>query len=71
MATIYKIVERDSNEEVNFYDASLKGAKHWALECKRHMKSLTGKEYDVTVKYDDGTEVSLKDHEKALEEPNQ
>lgn len=68
MATIYKIVDRETNEEVNFYDASLEGAKHWALDCKRHMKSMTGKEYDVIVKYDDGSEVNLKEHEKSMKE---
>lgn len=68
MATIFKIVERDTNTEVNFYDASLDGARHWALDCKRHMKSITGKEYDVIVKYDDGQEVTLKEYESTQEQ---
>ena len=68
MATIFKIVERDTNTEGNFYDASLDGARHWALDCKRHMKSITGKEYDVIVKYDDGQEVTLKEYESTQEQ---
>jgi hypothetical protein len=63
MATILKVVERDTGNEVNFYDASLAGARYWALDCKRHMKSLTGKEYDVVVKEESGEEMSLREYE--------
>lgn len=65
---LYKVIEKGSEEEINFYDASIKGAKFMAEDCKRHMKSMTGREYEVIVYFEDGTSKPLKEYEKELQE---
>lgn len=62
MATIYQVVETDTGAEQNFYDASLPQALSWAKDCKRQLKSMTGKEYEILVKQDDGTQLTLKEY---------
>lgn len=66
--TLYKVVEKESGEEINFYDVTVKSAKFLAEDCKRHMKSLTGREYEVIVYLEDGTTKSLKEYEQELQE---
>ena len=62
MSTIYQVVETETGEEQNFYDTSLPQALSWAKDCKRQLKSMTGKEYDILVKKEDGTQLSLKEY---------
>lgn len=66
MATIYKVVEQDTGSEQNFYDASLPQALVYAKDCKRQMKTLTGKDYEIVVQTDDGEILSLKDYQNSL-----
>jgi len=54
MSTIYQVVETETGEEQNFYDASLPQALAWAKDCKRQMKSMTGKDYEIVVKTKEG-----------------
>lgn len=63
---IYKVVEQNTGAEQNFYDAKLPQALACAKDCKRQMKALTGKDYEVVVKTDNGEIVSLKDYENSL-----
>jgi len=64
---LYKVVDKENGEEINFYDASVKGVKFLAEDCKRHMKSLTGREYEVIVCFEDGNTKPLKEYEKELQ----
>ena len=59
---IYQVVETETGAEQNFYDTSLPQALSWAEDCKRQLKSMTGKEYDILVKKEDGTQLSLKEY---------
>ena len=61
--TLFKVVDAETQTEVNFYDASLNGARHWALDCKRHMKSMTGKDHEVVVSLPDGCTISLETYD--------
>lgn len=63
---IYKVVEQNTGIEQNFYDAKLPQALAYAKDCKRQMKSLTGRDYEVVVKTDNGEILSLKDYENSL-----
>lgn len=62
MSTIYQVVETETGEEQNFYDASLPQALAWAKDCKRQMKSMTGKDYEIVVKTKEGEKLSLKEY---------
>jgi len=62
MSTIYQVVETETGEEQNFYDASLPQALAWAKDCKRQMKSITGKDYEIVVKTKEGEILSLKEY---------
>jgi len=64
--TIYKVIDSQNGEEQNFYDASLPQALAWAKDCKRQMKSITGKEYEIVVKTQDNKILSLKDYENSM-----
>lgn len=66
MSTIYKVIDSETGEEQNFYDASLPPALAWAKDCKRQMKSLTGRRYDIVVVVDNSEPISLKDYENSL-----
>jgi len=62
----YVVKEINSHKQTNFYDTKLNGSKHWALECKRTMKSLSGKDHEVVVKIQDVEDYTkLEDYEKS------
>jgi len=61
MSTIYKVVETETQQEQNFYDASLPQALVYAKDCKRQMKAMTGKDHEILVKNEDGQILSLKE----------
>ena len=65
MSVIYSVIDSITKEEQNFYDSRLPQALVWAKDCKRQMKSLTGREYEVVVKTETET-LSLKDYEHTL-----
>lgn len=65
---IFQVVESKTQVEENFYDAQLPRAKFWAQDCARQMKSLTGKDYEVLVKHEDGTTEPLKEYESKQKE---
>ena len=65
MSVIYSVIDAKTKEEQNFYDSRLPQALVWAKDCKRQMKSLTGREYEVVVKTETET-LSLKDYEHTL-----
>ena len=65
MSVIYSVIDSETKEEQNFYDSRLPQALVWAKDCKRQMKSLTGREYEVVVKTETET-LSLKDYEHTL-----
>ena len=65
MSIIYSVIDAKTKEEQNFYDSRLPQALVWAKDCKRQMKSLSGKEYEVVVKTETET-LSLKDYEHTL-----
>ena len=65
MSVIYSVIDSMTKEEQNFYDSRLPQALVWAKDCKRQMKSLSGKEYEVVVKTETET-LSLKDYEHTL-----
>jgi len=63
----YVVVEKDQKNEVNFYSTKLPQSLAWAKECSRHMKSMTGKEYNVLVKIDGQKQLlEVKDYENTL-----
>jgi len=65
MSVIYKVVDSETKEEQNFYDSRLPQALSWAKDCKRQMKSLSGREYEIVVKTE--TEIlNLKEYENRL-----
>lgn len=67
--TIFKVIDAENGEEQNFYDAQLPQALAWAKDCKRQMKSLTGRDYEVVVQTETGT-LSLKEYENSLGRTN-
>jgi hypothetical protein len=67
---IYKVVEKETGEEQNFYDVSLPQALVYAKDCKRQMKAMTGKEYEVLVQTETET-LSLKEYKHSLVEEDQ
>jgi len=67
---IYKVVEKETGEEQNFYDVSLPQALVYAKDCKRQMKAMTGKEYEVVVQTETET-LSLKEYKNSLVEEDQ
>jgi len=67
---IYKVVEKETREEQNFYDVSLPQALVYAKDCKRQMKAMTGKEYEVVVQTETET-LSLKEYKNSLVEEDQ
>ena len=65
MSVIYSVVDLKTEEEQNFYDSRIPQGLAWAKDCKRQMKSLTGREYEVVVKTE--TEIlNLKEYENRL-----
>jgi len=65
MSVIYKVIDSETKEEQNFYDSRLPQALSWAKDCKRQMKSLSGREYEVIVKTETET-LNLKEYENRL-----
>ena len=65
MSVRYSVIDSKTKEEQNFYDSRLPQALAWAKDCKRQMKSLTGREYEVVVKTKTET-LSLKEYEHTL-----
>ena len=65
MSVIYSVIDSKTKEEQNFYDSRLPQALSWAKDCKRQMKSLSGREYEIVVKTE--TEIlNLKEYENRL-----
>ena len=65
MSVVYSVIDTKTKEEQIFYDSRIPQALSWAKDCKRQMKSLSGREYEVVVKTE--TEIlSLKDYEHTL-----
>ena len=44
---IIKVIDSATGREQNFYDASYPNAMNLAKDCKRQMKALTGREYEI------------------------
>ena len=65
MSGTYSVIDSKTKEEQNFYDSRLSQSLAWAKDCKRQMKSLTGREYEVVVKTETET-LSLKEYEHTL-----
>ena len=65
MSVIYSVIDSETKEEQNFYDSCLPQALSWAKDCKRQMKSLSGREYEVVVKTETET-IDLKDYDNTL-----
>ena len=65
MTTLFKVIDSETKEEQNFYDASLPQALAWAKDCKRQMKALTGRNYEVVVQTETET-ISVKEYENSL-----
>lgn len=51
MKSCYKVIDKQTKEEINVYNASLEGALSWAKDCKRKMKNLTNKDYQIILSY--------------------
>jgi hypothetical protein len=65
MSVIYSVIDSITKEEQNFYDSRLPQALAWAKDCKRQMKSLSGREYEVVVKTETQT-LNLKEYENTF-----
>ena len=65
MSVRYSVIDSKTKEEQNFYDSRLPQSLAWARDCKRQMKSLTGREYEVVVKTETET-LNLKEYENRL-----
>ena len=65
MSVIYSVVDSITKDEQNFYDSRLPQALVWAKDCKRQMKSLSGRDYEVVVKTENEI-ISLKEYENTL-----
>ena len=68
MSIHYEVVDTKTNEVVNFYSTKLPQALLYAKDCKRQMKSLTGKTYEILVRLEDKTKIPLKEYEKIEKE---
>jgi len=63
----YVVVEDESKSVSNFYSTKLPQSLAWAKDCARHMKSMSGKNYEVLVKVEGKQElIQLKDYENTL-----
>ena len=68
MSIHYEVVDTKNGEVANFYNGDLPQALLFAKDCKRQMKSLTGKTYEILVRLEDKTKVSLKEYQKIKKE---
>jgi hypothetical protein len=64
----YEVFDTKTKEVVNFYSMKLPQALLYAKDCKRTMKSINGKSYDIQVKLDNGDKLLLKEYEKLEKE---
>jgi hypothetical protein len=48
----YIVRDKQNKKQINFYSTKLPKALIMAHECKRDMKSLSGREHEVLVKVD-------------------
>ena len=62
----YLVREVATKKVVNFYSTEIKGSLHWANDCKRQMKALSGKEHEVVVKTE-GEEPIIQEVKEFLE----
>lgn len=66
MSDTYQVVDTETKEVVNFYSVKLPQALLFAKDCRRKMKSISGKTYDLIVRLKNGEQKSLKDYENTL-----
>jgi len=64
MSIHYEVVDVKNNEVVNFYNAKLSQALLFAKDCKRQMKSMTGRTYEILVRLENGEKLPLKQYQK-------
>jgi len=58
----YIVRDAKTHKVANFYSTKLPRASHFAHECKREMKALSGKEHQVLVKIE-GQDILLTEEE--------
>lgn len=46
----FVVIDSQTKKEVNFYSTKLPHAQHYAFQCKRDMKALSGRDHEVLVK---------------------
>ena len=64
----YVVVEKTEKNVINFYSTKLPQSLSWAKECSRHMKSITGKEYEVLIRIETKDNLlTLKEYEHTLD----
>ena len=68
MSIHYEVVDTKNEEVVNFYNGDLSQSLLFAKDCKRQMKSLTGRTYEILVRLEDKTRISLKEYQKIKKE---
>jgi hypothetical protein len=64
MSIHYEVIDTKSNEVVNFYSAQIPKALLFAKDCRRQMKSMTGRTYEILVRLENGDKIPLKQYEK-------
>jgi len=68
MSIHYEVVDTKSEEVANFYNGDLPQALLFAKDCKRQMKSLTGRTYEILVRLEDKTRIPLQEYQKIKKE---
>ena len=66
MSEHYEVFDTQTNEVINFYSTKLPQALLYAKDCKRKMKSMNGRAYDIQVKLYNGDKLPLKEYEKRV-----
>ena len=66
MSEHYEVFDTQTKEVINFYSTKLPQALLYAKDCKRKMKSMNGRTYDIQVKLDNGDKLPLKEYEKTI-----
>ena len=64
----YEVIDSQTKEVVNFYSTKLPQALLFAKDCKRTMKSINGRTYEVQVKLENGERMPLKEYQKLEKE---
>ena len=62
MSEAYEVVDAKTNEVINFYSTKLPQALLYAKDCKRKMKSINGRAYEVLVRLENGEIISVKEY---------